>query len=63
MVYIVIEYPTGFKDYATEKIFNNKIKAQQYCNDLIKCNSDEIKVNLYEAINEYTNKRKLIKEY
>ena len=63
MVYIVVYHPTGFKDYATEKIFNNKIKAQQYCINLIRCHADEIKVNLYEAINEYTVKRKLIKSY
>ena len=63
MVYIVEYYPTGFKEYATEKIFNNKIKAFQYCNELIKCNADEISICLYEAYNEYTVKRKLLKNY
>ena len=63
MVYIVIEYPAGHPDFATEIIFNNKIKAYQYCSEVVRCQGSDIDIELYEADNEYTNKRYLIKKY
>ena len=63
MVYIVVEYTTGYSDYATEIIFNNKIKAYEYCKNMVNCHGDEIELLLYSATNEYTVKRDLIKKY
>lgn len=63
MIYIVEAYPAGSPWYSTENIFNNKIKAYKYCKDMLSSQGADININLYEAINEYTAKRKLIKKY
>lgn len=63
MVYIVVEYPSGYSDYATERVFNNKIKAYEYCKNMANCHGGEIEIELYKAYNEYTVERDLIKKY
>lgn len=66
MVYIIEIYTPGFEIDITTATYvynNNKIKAFTIAVQYKKCYADEISVNVYEAYNEYTNKRKLLKHY
>lgn len=63
MVYIVVIATPGFDDFATEYVYNNKIKAYTIAKQYVNCHGNEISVKIYSALNEYTNKRQLIKTY
>lgn len=66
MVYIIEIYTPGFDIDMTTATYiykNNKIKAFTLAKKYKECHGSEIAVNVYEAQNEYTNKRTLIKRY
>ena len=63
MVYIVVIATPGIKDSDTEYIYNNKIKAFTVAKQYVSCHGCELDIKVYDAINEYTNKRHLLKQY
>lgn len=62
MVYIVSINPKGFSEYAQESVHNTYKDALLYLDEFDKCHGTECEYRLYEAINEYTNKRHLLLE-
>ena len=66
MVYIIELYNPNIEiDITTASYIytNNKIKAYTIASNYARCHGGDIGINVYEALNEYTNKRKLIKQY
>lgn len=66
MVYIIEIVATGFTPDITTASYiysNNKIKAFTIANQYKRCHADEITINVYSALNEYTIKRQLLKTY
>ncbi len=61
MVYIVCINPKGFEDLVDESVFDTLKEADEFMEQHANCNDCECDYCLYEAINEYTAKRRLIK--
>ena len=62
MVYIVVIYK--LEKYGSEYIYNKKSEAYKVARQYRQCyTNNELHIEVYEAINEYTNKRYLIKRY
>ena len=62
MVYIVVTNPNGFEDFSQEQVFDTYAGALKYVDDFSACHGNELEYRIYEAINEYTSKRKLLLE-
>lgn len=63
MVYIVDINPAGFDDMHTENIFGAYEDAKNFALEHANCNGPDCEYHIYEAMNEFTAKRKLLEEF
>lgn len=62
MVYIVDISPAGQRDFGKDYVFDSLKEANAFMYEHYSCNAHECDYRLYSAINEFTAKRRLIKQ-